>query len=559
MAIKLKTKVALGGLFLFLLLILVGALSLFYFNRLSNDSKEIIKDNYETLNYSREMLLELNNLAAGRGSISHFEQNLQLQENNITEPGEKETTSALRRDFNQLKATGHTDSLSQIIHNNISRIMQLNLQAIDRKNKAVQVSAESAKTVIVLCLTVCLLLGLTFIFNFPSLVASPVAKLTEGIRAVANKNYSERIHLNRKDEFGELANAFNIMAEQLDNYEHSNLARILFEKQRAETVINSLKDASIGIDHKGIVLFANQQALQLLNLKEQEIAGLSQEEVKNKNDLFRFLINEQNNTPFKIVLDGKENYFTKEIIELRQADQKTGMVIVLKNITPFKELDVAKTHFIATVSHELKTPLASSDFSLRLLEDERVGSLTPEQKELVASLKDDNKRLLRILSELLDLSQVDSGKIKLNIEPVQAATLVDKAVESVLNVAREKDIRIKKEITTDLPPVHADPDKTTWVLTNFLTNAIRYSATGADIIIAVRPSGDKTMFSVQDFGKGIDSRYMDKIFDRYFRIPGATEGSGLGLAICKEFIEAQGGTISVASEAGKGSRFSFVL
>jgi len=435
----------------------------------------------------------------------------------------------------------------------------MNLQAIDRKNKAVQASAESAKTIIVLCLTVCLLLGLTFIFNFPSLVASPVAKLTEGIRAVANKNYSERIHLNRKDEFGELANAFNIMAEQLDNYEHSNLARILFEKQRAETVINSLKDASIGIDHKGTVLFANQQALQLLNLKEQEIAGLSQEEVKNKNDLFRFLINEQNNIPFKIVLDGKENYFTKEIIELRQADQKTGMVIVLKNITPFKELDVAKTHFIATVSHELKTPLASSDFSLKLLEDERVGTLTPEQKELVASLKDDNKRLLRILSELLDLSQVDSGKIQLNKEPVQAAALVDKAVESVLNVARDKEIQIKKEITAELPLLHADPDKTTWVLTNFLTNAIRYSAAGSVIIIAALPSGSKTEFSVQDSGKGIDPRYIDKIFDRYFKIPGATEGSGLGLAICKEFIEAQGGTISVASETGKGSRFSFEL
>ncbi len=559
MAIKLKTKVALGGLFLFLLLILVGALSLFYFNRLSNDSKEIIKDNYETLNYSREMLLELNNLAAGGGSISHFEQNLQLQEKNITEPGEKEVTEALRRDFNHLKATGHTDSISQIIHNKISRIMQMNLQAIGGKNKAVQASAESAKTIIVLCLTVCLLLGLTFIFNFPSLVASPVAKLTEGIRAVANKNYSERIHLNRKDEFGELANAFNIMAEQLDKYEHSNLARILFEKQRAETVINSLKDASIGIDHKGTVLFANQQALQLLNLKEQEIAGLSQEEVKNKNDLFRFLINEQNNIPFKIVLDGKENYFTKEIIELRQADQKTGMVIVLKNITPFKELDVAKTHFIATVSHELKTPLASSDFSLKLLEDERVGALTPEQKELVASLKDDNKRLLRILSELLDLSQVDSGKIQLNKVPVQAASLVDKALESVLNVARDKEIQIKKEIKADLPPVLADPDKTTWVLINFLTNAIRYSAAGSAIIIKVHPSGNKTEFSVQDSGKGIDSRYIDKIFDRYFKIPGAKEGSGLGLAICKEFIEAQGGIISVASEAGKGSRFSFVL
>ena len=175
-----------------------------------------------------------------------------------------------------------------------------------------------------------------------------------------------------------------------------------------------MKDASIGIDIKGIVLFANQRALQLLNLKEQDIVGLSQEVVKKGNDLFRFLLNEEASIPFKIVVEGKENYFAKEIVDINYQDNKAGHVIVLKNITPFKELDVAKTNFIATISHELKTPLASSDFSLKLLEDERVGPLTAEQKELVQSLKDDNKRLLRILSELLDMSQVESGKIQLD-------------------------------------------------------------------------------------------------------------------------------------------------
>ncbi|HRF17347.1 MAG TPA: HAMP domain-containing protein, partial [Chitinophagaceae bacterium] len=233
--------------------------------------------------------------------------------------------------------------------------------------------------IVTVCITICLLLGFTFQFNFPSLVASPVAKLTEGIKAVANKKYSERIHLNRKDEFGALAEAFNSMAERLDEYEHSSLAKILFEKQRAEAVINSFKDASIGMDKNGTVLFANQQALQLLNLNEPDIVGAEKETVMKRNDLFRFLLNEHSNSPFKIVVDGKENYFFKEVMELSHEGQKTGHVIVLKNITPFKELDVAKTNFIATISHELKTPLASSDFTLKLLEDERIGSLTSEQ------------------------------------------------------------------------------------------------------------------------------------------------------------------------------------
>lgn len=560
MAIKLKTKVALGGIFLFALLILVASVSYFYLNRLSEDSKGIVKDNYETLNYSMDMLKELDALAGKDSTMSfnNFEKNLQSQEKNITESGEKEFTMSLRQNFEKLKQQKQFDLLPSLIRNNITEIMQVNLQAIDRKNKAAQASAQGAKTIITICLTVCLLLGFTFLFNFPSLVASPIASLTEGIKAIANKNYSQRIHLNRKDEFGDLANAFNSMAEKLDEYDHSNLSKIMFEKQRAETVINSLKDASIGIDNKGIVLFANQQALQLLNLK-QDIIGLSQEEVKKRNDLFRFLINEQSSIPFKIVVEGKENYFAKEIVDINYQDHNAGHVIVLKNITPFKELDVAKTNFIATISHELKTPLASSDFSLKLLEDERVGTLTAEQKELVQSLKDDNKRLLRILSELLDMSQVESGKIQLTLQAIPPSELVNKALESVQNVAKEKNITIRKEIPENLPAIKADADKTTWVLNNFLTNAIRYSPDNAEIIVSVQQQGNNVQFTVQDFGKGIDPQYKDKIFDRYFRVPGTKEGTGLGLAICKEFIEAQEGKIGMESVFGKGTKFGFEL
>jgi len=557
MAIKLKTKVALGGVFLFALLILVGALSFYYLNRLSEESKAIVKANYETLNYSREMLNELDSLTKNKNDLERFEKNLQLQESNITEPGEKEMTISLRKNFNKLKGKGNSDSLQLMIRRDISSIMQVNLQAIDKKNQAAQKSAENAKTIITIILTVCILVGFTFIFNFPSLVASPIAKLTEAIKAIANKNYEERIHMNRKDEFGDLANAFNTMAERLDEYEHSNLSKILFEKRRAEAVINSLKDASIGIDNKGVVLFANQQALQLLSLKEQDIVSLKQEEVKKRNDLFRFLINEQNNIPFKIVLDGKENYFTKEIIDLAHENQKAGQVIVLKNITPFKELDVAKTNFIATVSHELKTPLASSDFSLKLLEDERVGSLTEEQKELVQSLKDDNKRLLKILSELLDMSQVESGRIQLNIQPVSVTELITKAEVTVFNVAKEKNIIIRKETESDLKMILADEEKIIWVLNNFLTNAIRYSPENSEVLIkAKRIDDNQVEIGVQDSGIGIDPSYQQKIFDRFFRVPGTQKkGSGLGLAISKELIEAMGGLTGVISDIGKGSYF----
>ena len=559
MAIKLKTKVALGVGFLFVLLLLVGGIGFYYFNKISVESSDLLKDNYKSVDYGRKMLDALNTWEKARDSAQKiFEHNLVAQEKNITEEGEAVVTNKLRHGYNAFLQQDDSMPLQLALQKNISRIIQINLDAINEKSAISQQAVDNAKMIITIIITVCLLIGFTFMVNFPGLIASPISKLAEGIKAIANKDYSQRIHLDRKDEFGDLAKSFNDMAEQLNEYEHSNLARIMFEKQRAETVINSMKDASIGIDKSGIILFANQQALQLLNLKEADIIGQKQEDVQRRNDLFRFLTTEENGMPFKIVVNEKENYFTKEQIDIQQEKEKTGHVIVLKNITPYKELDVAKTNFIATISHELKTPLASSDFSLRLLEDERIGTLTAEQKDLVQSLKDDNQRLLRILSELLDLSQVESGKMQLNMQSVVVNEMIEKALGAIQNAAREKNIQVKQQIAAGLPPFHADAEKAGWILNNFLTNAIRYSAQNDHIIIkAHQPDEQHIEIGVQDFGIGIETSLQQKIFDRFFRVPGIHEkkGTGLGLAISKDFAEAMHGEIGVESSPGKGSYF----
>lgn len=559
MALKLKTKVALGVGFLFALLLLVGGVGFYYFNKISLESRDVLKDNNKSVDYGRKMLDALNTWEKERNTARKvFEENLAAQKKNVTEKGESDVTTALQQDYTAFLQHDDSMPLQLALQKNISRIIQINLDAINAKNATSQKAVDNAKMIITTIITLCLLIGFTFIVNFPGLIANPIAKFTEGIKAIANKNYSQRIHMERKDEFGELASAFNNMAEQLNAYEHSNLATILFEKKRAETVINSLKDASIGIDKNGTVLFANQQALQLLNLKEEDVVGHRQTDVQQRNDLFRFLTNEENGMPFKIVVNDKENYFTKEQIDIQQEKDLIGHVIILKNITPFKELDVAKTNFIATISHELKTPLASSDFSLRLLEDERVGSLTTEQKELVQSLKDDNQRLLRILSELLDLSQVESGKMQLNMQAVSVSDIVSKALGAVQNAAREKNIQIKQQISEDLPPFQADTEKAGWIINNFLTNAIRYSAQNDQIIIKANQTGDGQIeIGVQDFGIGIDTSLQQKIFDRFYRVPGIHEkkGTGLGLAISKDFAEAMHGEIGVDSTPGKGSYF----
>lgn len=556
--IKLKTKITLGVGFLFSLLILVGGICFYYFNQTIDNQKNILKDNYETIDYSQHMLQALDEWGNDPAkSQKLFEENLQNQETNITEVGEFEATKQLKKHYTDIINWQNEPHKIILLRNDINSIMKINLQAIIRKNNIVQNNADEAKFWITLLLTICIIVGFTFVFNFPGFIANPIIKLTNGIKAISNKQYNQRIHLNRKDEFGEMAIAFNTMAEELDKYEHSNLAKILFEKKRAETVINSLRDASIGIDSNGVVLFANQQALALLHLKEAEIIGKKQSVVAKQNDLFRYLQQEESNQPFKIVVENKEVFYTKESVEVKNEENvHIASVIILKNITPFKELDVAKTNFIATISHELKTPLASSDFSLKLLEDERVGTLNTEQKELVRNLKTDNQRLLKIISELLDLSQVESGKIQLNIQSVIANTIIEKAVEIVANNAQQKNIQLIQQIADDLPLVKADAEKTSWIMVNLLTNAIKYTPENESVYIAVIEEKDEIVFSVTDKGNGIPAEYLDRLFDRFYQVPGtANKGTGLGLAISKEFMEAQAGVIGVESELGKGSRF----
>jgi PAS domain S-box-containing protein len=493
-----------------------------------------------------------------RAFIDSFDTELKKQEANITEPGETEATTELRLAFNKLRAGDTLKANSDHIKYELQHILLLNMTAIKNKNERAEKSSEDAMTFLITIVAFIFIVGFTFAFNFPSILTDPIQKLTKAIKEIGQKNYSHRIHVDSKDEFGALANAFNEMAERLEYFESSNLNKLIFEKTRAEAVINSLKDASIGIDKNNRVLFANEQALQLLGLKTEDTIGKSTEDLSIRNDLFKFLIENEGSNPFKVVLDGKENYYVKESIEVSQGEAK-NKVIVLKNITSFKELDVAKTDFIATVSHELKTPLASSDFSLKLLEDDRISK--EEQKELILQLKNDNQRMLRILSELLNMSQVEAGKIQLDIQSVSPYQIVDNSINAVATSAKEKELQLLKETDADLPNIKADPDKINWVLNNFLTNAIKYAPLQSIITIEVRKVDNQISFAVADKGQGIDEKYLNRLFERYFQVPGRSDkkGSGIGLAICKEFIEAMRGKIWVKSKIGEGSTFGFDL
>jgi len=564
-----KTKLQLGFGFLFLLVVLTGALAVLNLQNLSNASKAILKDNDETIDYTRRMLETLNTTDPVRlkKGFAAFEASLKKQEGNVTEPGEGALTEKLRVNWDKLKgakaSTGYDPGLIQEIRANLYALIDLNMRAIVRKNSVATVASHDAILFVSLASCCFFLIGFTFILNFPEYIAGPIKDLTQGIRQIAQRNYQERLHYERNDEFGELSESFNEMAAKLDEFEHSNLARIAFEKRRIETIINTMSDLIIGLDEKDHILFANKVACELLGMKSIELLAEYAPDVALKNDLFRTLIKKQTDPVIKIFADGKESFFTRESYAVTGNDKILGRVIVLKNITHFKELDKAKTNFIATVSHELKTPISSIKLSLKLLTDSRVGSLNNEQDQLIADISDDTRRLLSITSELLDLAQVETGNLQLNVQVTEPGKIIKYAMDAITTQAQQKCIQVNVSNNSEHKLIIADPEKTAWVLVNLLSNAVRYSPAKARIEVSSKVCGSSVEFTVRDFGKGIEQQYVDRIFDRFFQIPGEYEGkrqgSGLGLSISKDFIESQGGRIWVKSTVGEGSEFAFSL
>jgi len=414
-----------------------------------------------------------------------------------------------------------------------------------------------------------------FFFQYPKNISKPIVLLTQGIKEIAKRNYEQRIQIDSNDEFGELAEAFNTMAAKLDEYEHSNLSELLFEKKRIDTIINNMKDSIIGLNERNEVIFSNTLACQLLNVNANDIIGLYAPDLAAKNDIFHNIFKDvikdatkqlKEFKPIKLEINETPTYFTKEILDvnlIKTGETSTvnvGKVIVLKNITRFLEQDEAKTNFIATISHELKTPISSLRLNLKLLKDNRIGSLNSEQLSIIEALQQETNKMLKITSELLDLAQVETGNIQLNIQPSSPVQIINYAQETSLHHAKAKHINLQFKVEDNLPFIMADSEKTTWVLLNLINNAIQYSDFDSIIDISTESLQDAVLFKVQDYGIGIEEQYLKKIFDKFFRVPGSSQkGTGLGLAISKEFITKQNGKIWAESTPGKGSSFYFSL
>jgi NtrC-family two-component system sensor histidine kinase KinB len=313
----------------------------------------------------------------------------------------------------------------------------------------------------------------------------------------------------------------------------------------------------------------------LLGLPPDKLVGRPAAIVRLENDLFQTMLKPLDapnreaavaEAPLlHIAQQGEEAFYrlaVQDLVSFNEATEKTefvGQILTLRNVSDFKKLDQVKSNFLATVSHELKTPLSSINLNTKLLQDER---LPAEERLLITSnIRQETQRLQRMVSELLDVSRLDLGTgIQLDVRPTDLADVLGYATATVQAQIADKHLVLDLQLAPGLPAVRADVEKATWVLINLMANGIRYSPIGEILTVRAAAAGKFVQVSVQDRGPGIAAENHEKIFQRFAQIPDKTGyRGGSGLSIAREFITTQGGRLWVESELGSGSTFTFTL
>lgn len=583
---QLKTKVTLGFAAMLALLLVIGGYAYYTVQRLGASERTILQANFYSIELGQQMLRALDRMETSPvapNALPQFERALTREAGNLTEPGEQvlvdsltQNLAAYQRLLVAASAAARQTRLEQL-RTQTHRMIDLNVRALTTKNSASNQATEQASHYLVACISLALLLGLGLLLSVPEAAVAPLRKVTAAIRHATQGNYHSTIPVEAHDEFGTVAKAFNNLLVQLLEFRSSTTADLITERNRMQSLVNSLDEGLLLIDQHRRILLANPIAAELLGVPAADLVGQPADELARQNDLLRALL-EPLAAPrrqqavaeaplFTITQQNEEVYFrltVHDIVSFNEAAdemQFAGHILALRNVSDFKRLDQVKSNFLATVSHELKTPLSSININLKLLQDERLPG--EERQRITASIRQETQRLQRMVGELLDVSRLDAGAgIQLDVHPTDLGQIIRYATDTVQAQLDDKKLHVALDLPANLPQVRADVEKTTWVLINLLANAIRYSPTGDTLLLRAEAVGLAVQVCVQDRGPGIAAEHHNRIFQRFAQIPDKTGyrgGSGLGLSIAHEFITSQGGRLWVESDLGTGSTFCFTL
>ena len=367
-------------------------------------------------------------------------------------------------------------------------------------------------------------------------------------------------------ELDAVAREFNQMAEQLEQYEKLNVERLLYEKRKTEAIIESLEDGVVLIDSAGIVTHINEIAALIMDIEPADALGSPFDDLSSNSPHYRRVRDalrglrraapDGPRTEVQLHVRGRDHSYVLKPIPLHRTEGTAfGTLLILQDVTYLRDHDRARSNLVETLSHELRTPLTSLALSAQLLQREEA-TLEPRQRELLRTILEECARMKQLTDSLLNLARGELASISLERERIDLARVAEDVAGRFRLQAEEKHVALERNIA-EVPPVSGDPVKLSWVVSNLIGNALRYTPQGGRIEVMTGSADDTVRLEVGDSGPGIAPELRDYVFERFAQYgDGADKGSaGLGLAIVKDIVVAHGGRIFVTGNAPVGSRF----
>jgi two-component system, NtrC family, sensor histidine kinase KinB len=583
----LRARIRNGTLFMLVLTLTIVGFAVPTVYRLSGSIRETLYRNYVSIEAAQHMhamlyaveLAKLQGrlpvvLPAGRDAFTHW---MNVELGDITEVGEGTLAHDIQRrgraTFDELQRT-LTGIPSReefgLLHQRLDDLIQLNKAAMFRADSRTMRISDRLAYEFAMGLMVLLALDAALSWTLVWSISKPLVELSEHLRSFSLRGPSLRLGAQPLAELQAVASEFNRMAERLEKFEKLNVDRLIYEKGKTEAILESIEDGIVLIDSNGVVTHINEVASIILGVERSETMGSPFDDLNSNHPHYlrvRSVLQGAATQAFgarRVEVDlhvrGRDHIYVLKPVPLKQESGRSfGTILILQDITYLRDKDRARTNLVATLSHELKTPLTSLVLSAELLE--RSGGLDLEQREMVDTILEDAGRMTGLANQLLELARGEGAAITLQKTAVNLTQLLRAVTKTFALPAERKSVQLGTDFD-QAAPISADPLKLSWVVSNLIANALRYTPAGGRITVSSRAAERAVRVQVDDSGPGIPSEIRQRLFERFtqWNVNGAAPGSaGLGLAIAKEIIEARAGRIFVDSKVGKGTCFTVEL
>lgn len=602
----LKSKMKMIYIFLIVIIAVVGIIASYNVYRLSGEIDGLMTNNYKSIVAANKMIACINAQDKAinqyicfnnKNAIDNIYTNndefykwINIEKNNITEVGEKEISQKASDEyinfiklFSELQQyeKNHTRnevieyynfSITPVVNNlksDLSKMTEINEKAMFSGRNNLKINAQRTVYFILIISAAAAIVGLSISMFYTNKILSPICLLMETIKSVKEGEINKQAPVVYEDEVGMLAREFNNMTSRLYEFTQSTTGKLLSERNKFLSIMKSISDPLIVLDESYKIQFINNASANIFNINEEDAENKHFLEVIRNMQIYDYIFYTVNNSVFnnekviKFIVSDYTYFFNITVTVVRNRESKVdAIVVLLKNITELKQLEKTRIDFISTVSHELKTPLTSIMMGVGLMADENVGDINEKQRDLLNTIRDEVEKLTDLVSNLLKISQMQSGKTAYNIKSYYISEIIDNCISNYIGQAENKGIKISNTINKELPNIMVDQEKITWVLNNLVSNAIKYTCSDGQILLGANVKDGKMNVFVEDTGEGIPKEYQKKIFEKFVKVNGFDSdfvSSGLGLSIAKGIVEAHGGEISCESEVGIGSRFTFTL